>query len=116
MDQTRLKHFKQVLLERKETLEREIANLTPDQLSTDDEEGLSNHPAEDADMMWTQEQMLAMRLSHQTALDNVNSALLRIKQGTYGKCERCGREITLERLEAMPEASLCIDDQRDLEQ
>jgi DnaK suppressor protein len=35
-------------------------------------------------------------------------ALERIEQGTYGKCERCGKEIPPERLEALPTARLCM--------
>jgi len=36
-------------------------------------------------------------------------ALGRIEDGTYGECARCGEEIAPARLEARPEASLCID-------
>jgi DnaK suppressor protein len=39
----------------------------------------------------------------------INEALERITQGTYGICTNCNRLMTIERLEAMPEATLCID-------
>ncbi|MDT9599820.1 TraR/DksA family transcriptional regulator [Sphingosinicella rhizophila] len=39
---------------------------------------------------------------------SVNRALLRIENGTYGECTRCGSEIAPGRLEARPEAALCI--------
>ncbi|HZB02277.1 MAG TPA: TraR/DksA C4-type zinc finger protein [Actinomycetota bacterium] len=42
-------------------------------------------------------------------LRDVDRALDRIEDGTYGRCERCGRAISLERLEALPWAVLCID-------
>ena len=38
----------------------------------------------------------------------VSEALARIEGGTYGKCERCGEEIPIERLEALPTARLCV--------
>ena len=38
----------------------------------------------------------------------ITEALRRMDEGTYGKCERCGREIPIERLEARPTASLCV--------
>jgi DnaK suppressor protein len=41
-------------------------------------------------------------------LDDVRSALNRLEKGTYGKCERCGKEIDPARLEAIPTARLCI--------
>ena len=40
---------------------------------------------------------------------SVKRALTRIENGTYGVCVRCGDEIASKRLEARPEAALCID-------
>lgn len=40
---------------------------------------------------------------------SVDRALERIAAGTYGECVRCGGAITPARLEARPEAALCID-------
>jgi DnaK suppressor protein len=42
-------------------------------------------------------------------LDEVYRALERIEDGTYGVCDRCGREIPPARLEARPESTLCVD-------
>jgi RNA polymerase-binding transcription factor len=40
---------------------------------------------------------------------SVKRALIRIENGTYGECVRCGAEIAPKRLEARPEAALCIE-------
>jgi RNA polymerase-binding protein DksA len=48
-------------------------------------------------------------------LGEIDEALQRIKDGTYGTCKVCGKEIGEERLEAHPWASLCIDDARKAE-
>jgi DnaK suppressor protein len=40
---------------------------------------------------------------------SVQRALLRIENGTYGECVRCGEAIAPKRLEARPEAALCIE-------
>lgn len=45
-------------------------------------------------------------------LDEIAAALARIEDGTYGTCVVCGRPIPAERLEAVPYASLCLDDKR----
>jgi RNA polymerase-binding transcription factor len=45
-------------------------------------------------------------------LAEVNKALQRIDEGTYGICTNCGKPIMFERLDALPEAELCIDCQR----
>lgn len=42
-------------------------------------------------------------------LASVKRALGRMKDGTYGECVRCGAEISAARLNARPEAALCID-------
>jgi RNA polymerase-binding transcription factor DksA len=46
---------------------------------------------------------------------SVKRALGRIEDGTYGECVRCGRDIAAGRLEARPEAALCIDCARQVE-
>ena len=42
-------------------------------------------------------------------LDDVEHALAKIDDGTYGQCEDCGKSINPARLEAMPAARLCMD-------
>ncbi len=44
-------------------------------------------------------------------LRQVKEALERIEQGTFGKCEACGREIEPARLEAIPWTPYCLEDQ-----
>lgn len=40
-------------------------------------------------------------------LESINIALKKIKKGIYGKCEKCGKKITEERLKICPEARTC---------
>ena len=47
-----------------------------------------------------------------TVLGEIDAALRRIDDGTYGICQVCGQQIDAARLEARPWAALCIDDQR----
>jgi len=42
-------------------------------------------------------------------LAGVEHALQKFEEGTYGKCDDCGKDIAPERLEALPQASLCLD-------
>jgi len=48
----------------------------------------------------------------QQTLDEIDAALARIDDGTYGTCQVCGKQIGADRLRAIPWARLCIDDQR----
>jgi DnaK suppressor protein len=53
-------------------------------------------------------QMLSIVEQLQEHHGEVEAALRRIEEGTYGKCERCGETIPVERLEALPTARLCV--------
>lgn len=43
-----------------------------------------------------------------TLSKRIADSLVRLRKGTYGKCEKCNKQIEVERLEAMPTASLCL--------
>ena len=80
------------------------------QLSTVDQ-----HPADVADFTYQRE----LQQTTQQILDReaaqVQEALRRREQGRYGTCAACGQPIPAERLQARPEATLCIECQRRLE-
>jgi RNA polymerase-binding transcription factor DksA len=40
-------------------------------------------------------------------VEAIHAALVRIKEGTYGICKRCGKEISAERLDIVPHTTLC---------
>jgi len=69
------------------------------------------HPAEQATE--TMERELDMGVAHRMdrELAEVEAALGRIDDGSYGRCELCGQTIGEERLEVMPSARYCIEDQ-----
>lgn len=47
------------------------------------------------------------------ALRDIDAALQRMADGTYGKCTTCGVALRLERLEILPQAALCMECQRE---
>ena len=55
------------------------------------------------------ELMLGLASNQQKLLQQVNEALARIEEGTYGLCQVCGKPIPQARLEAIPEAELCLN-------
>ncbi|GLV60944.1 hypothetical protein KDH_77620 [Dictyobacter sp. S3.2.2.5] len=57
------------------------------------------------------QQEQGIRFTQQQQLDDVNAALKRIEDGTYGRCVDCGKEIPPRRLEALPWAQRCIEDE-----
>lgn len=48
-------------------------------------------------------------------LSDIDSALRSIDKGQYGTCERCGKQIEIERLEVKPDATLCLSCQQEVE-
>jgi RNA polymerase-binding transcription factor DksA len=77
---------------------------------------VGNHPADVADFTYQRElqQTTQQLLERQT--EQVEAAMRAREQGTYGVCQQCGREISPERLQARPEATLCLECQQRLEQ
>ncbi|HEY32562.1 MAG TPA: molecular chaperone DnaK [Dehalococcoidia bacterium] len=55
------------------------------------------------------ERRLALEKQMREQLADVRAALAKFEEGTYGKCEECGKPIARERLEALPYAKLCLD-------
>lgn len=52
--------------------------------------------------------LLPIEYALETRLKNINLALEKIKKGKYGKCEKCGKPISQERLKVYPEARFCL--------
>jgi DnaK suppressor protein len=59
-------------------------------------------------IIYEREMNMALRRRTRRKVSSLQEALRRLEAGTYGICERCGKEISLQRLEALPEARLCI--------
>ena len=74
--------------------------------------GVGNHMADDANETFEQEAMLTLEQSIRRKLDQVNTALRKIEEGTYGICDNCGKPINPARLEARPSSLLCINCQQ----
>src|SRR5690348_9996404 len=65
-----------------------------------------------ASQVFEQQRDLALRDRNEQHLAEIEAAIARLDDGTYGACVRCGRPIAPERLDALPWAAHCIDCQR----
>ena len=74
--------------------------------------GNDNHLGDLASAMYDRELDVSLEEGVQQTLDDIDLALKKIEDGTYGTCEVCGKPIGKERLAAIPWARFCIDDQR----
>ena len=74
-----------------------------------DDIGHSNHMADDATEAFEQTVDVAIRRKVETSLEEVERALAKLDDGTYGICESCGARIERARLEVLPYALYCLD-------
>ena len=116
MNKATLKKFRTLLTEKrdeilkkaKQTLEQDMALDTDD---LPDEMDLASSE-------YLQSFTFRLRGREKAFLDKIQKALLKIEDGSFGKCEECEEEISTKRLEARPETTLCIrckEDQERLE-
>jgi DnaK suppressor protein len=109
------------LLERERDRLRGLHEQADTHLSESHEDSTSElttfdqHPADVGTETLEREQDESVREHAASELDEVEAALERLEQGTYGRCEVCGGEIGDDRLEAMPQTRYCIEDQRQRE-
>ncbi len=109
----------QLLVER-QRLESEISNLASggvrsDTFQADETDSVDQHPADDASELFEREKNLMVRRTLEISLQEVNEALHKFDEGTYGLCETCGKPIAEGRLRAMPGATHCFQCQSRLE-
>ena len=74
------------------------------------------HPADIGSETFEREKDLSILEQVESELADVEHALRRLEDGTYGTCEACGRPIDEARLEALPAARFCLKDQAAAEQ
>jgi len=111
---------KKVLQAEKKRVERQLQNTrerfydvshsVDNELSTFDQ-----HPADSGAELYEQEAALGFTSSLEATLKQIDDSLAMVDKGEYGVCTRCSQPIGLGRLEALPQATLCIDCARELE-
>ncbi len=87
--------------------EREIEEARMTEASSDRSPDPGNAEASSVKLEYAKE--LSIEQNTVDLLGKVRHALARIDSGGYGVCESCGKPIPVERLEALPYATLCVD-------
>lgn len=122
MDQERMQYFRSLLLKEKKELEKQLSsnqhfNLDRSYVdSTGELSSYDNHPADAGTETFERAKDLALNSQAETYLADINAALKKIEQGTYGICERCGQPISEARLEVVPTAKYCIKHQQEVDE
>ena len=110
-----LKRYEKLLLERRAAIFQEIERMSADARKATLREAsgeLSSHTFHMADRGTDQserEKVFMLSSKGKRYLYHIDEALRRIKDKTYGKCHQCGKNISPERLKAVPHARFCIE-------
>ncbi|AOT68430.1 TraR/DksA C4-type zinc finger protein [Geosporobacter ferrireducens] len=115
MNKRKLNHYKELLMNEKKEVEdtlRRMDEFEPnaslreyfDELSAYD-----NHPADIGTETYEMEMNFNLKNNEALRLKEIDQALDKIADGSYGNCITCGKEIPEDRLEILPTAIQCMD-------
>ena len=108
IDEARMVELRRALLEQQENLRKEIVEQGGDPDSDDASIDVERGFADSAHSTAERARLLSVMKALRANLRWVQRALTKMDLGTYGVCERCGAGISIERLDALPWAILCI--------
>lgn len=119
MDKKTIQKLKKKILLEKKNLERELKEIaTRDKVLKNDYDAKFCETGKDVGESAFEVQNLDLNLSLEAnlevALALCNKALEKIKKGTYGLCDKCGKKINLRRLVAFPQVRFCLECQKKL--
>ncbi|MFY9910637.1 MAG: TraR/DksA family transcriptional regulator [Candidatus Sulfotelmatobacter sp.] len=113
MEKKKLEGFKKRLEMRRQDLHRTVTRNQADGRNAD--EDTAQDIADRAASSYTKEFLFSQSNNERQILQMVENALARIREGSFGECVHCGKEINPKRLEAVPWARHCIECQEKLE-
>lgn len=101
-------HLDELKAELEQQLIQLQAELAEDGTPPADGMGYSTHPADDGTVAFEQAADLAVRENTKRMLYQVERALFRMEEGTYGICRQCGEKVDPARLKAIPYTRYCL--------
>jgi len=106
MNKTQLKKFRTLLEGKRDDIIRRAQQTLNEDMALDSDELPDEMDL--ASTEYLQSFTFRLRGREKTFLKKIQKALAKIEAGTFGICEACEGQITIKRLEARPEAPLCI--------
>ncbi len=113
MDKKKLETFRKRLETRRQELRHMVVRNQQDGRTVDDE--ATQDVADRAASSYNKEFLFSQSNNDRQLLNMVDGALARIREGSFGECVSCGKEINAKRLEAVPWTRHCIDCQEKAE-
>jgi DnaK suppressor protein len=113
MNKKKIEGYKKKLLEKRLDLQAELHKKTNGEMKQDMTEAMDS--VDQADMNYNADYNMAWTEKINRQLREVDEALERIKEGTYGSCDMCGEDIPEGRLGVRPNARYCMSCKEALE-
>jgi len=113
MNKVQLKKFKSLLTDKRDEIVKKAKQTLEEDMTLD-----ANDLPDEMDLAsseYLQSFTFRLRGREKVFLDKIEKALRKIEDGSFGVCEECGEEISIKRLEARPETTLCIRCKEDQE-
>ncbi len=106
IDKRTLARFKKILLKEREDIIGEVKQIheSSKEMGQDGIQDIGDEAAN----IYNKQVLLSLSENERVRLQEVDEALDRIANGTYGTCEECGGPISLKRLEVRPVAKYCV--------
>jgi DnaK suppressor protein len=110
-----VERFKERLLELRRQLTHHLSDATQEVKSPEQIKGYSQHQADEGTQDYDRTLALQLNTTETEMLRQVDRALQKIEENTYGTCDLTGQPIPLARLEVIPYATLTVQAQERLE-
>jgi DnaK suppressor protein len=113
MNKAQLKKFKSLLEAKRDEIIKKAKQTLSEDMALD-----ANDLPDEMDLAsseYLQSFTFRLRGREKVFLDKIHKALIKIEDGSFGSCEECEEEISVKRLEARPETTLCIRCKEDQE-
>jgi len=114
MDKKQLEHYKELLINEREVITSTLNLMDENEPNAslreyyDELSAYDNHPADIGSETYEMEMNFNLKNNEQLRQKEVDRALGKIEDGSYGKCISCGENIDVERLEILPTAVQCM--------
>ncbi len=113
MDQGKIEHYRKMLLQMRMDLTSELQRVSEGAKNRDEVETMDS--VDLADSSYTADFSLSRVEAINSQIREIDEAILRIREGSYGVCAVCGEDIPEGRLQVRPNARYCAQCKEDLE-
>ena len=107
--------IRQQIEEKRRAILAKIGRLRRDDPFAQTDRALIVEPGTDASDLFGHEQVVVLQGKLRDELKEIEKALVKINKKTYGICEKCSKQIDLNRLMVKPTAIYCLKDEREVE-